>query len=65
MSDKRSSIRIELTAEQRDQVKAAWGQDLAALELNVEQLEERVAPVTLNFTTIEKTYVPQKPDGTA
>lgn len=57
-------LRIELTKEQQDQLSAAFGKELAAVELKIEQLEERVAPVSLSFGTIEKTYVPQKPDGT-
>jgi hypothetical protein len=38
-------IRIELTEEQRAQVKAATGKDAPALELNAEELEERIAPI--------------------
>ena len=37
-------IRLELTEEQKAQVKAATGKDARALELNVEELEERIAP---------------------
>jgi hypothetical protein len=57
--------RIELTKEHHhDQVRAASGQEeISAVELNVEQLEERVAPISLTFQSIERTYVPQKPDG--
>ncbi|HEY2855438.1 MAG TPA: hypothetical protein VGJ18_21510 [Gemmatimonadaceae bacterium] len=57
--------RIELTKEQHhDQVRAASEQqEMSAVELNVEQLEERVAPTSLTFQSIERTYVPQKPDG--
>jgi hypothetical protein len=43
MSDQKH-IRIELTEEQKAQVKAATGKDARALELNVEELEERIAP---------------------
>ena len=38
-------IRLELTEEQKAQVKAATGKDARALELNVEELEERIAPM--------------------
>jgi len=56
--------RIELTKEQHDQIKAASGhEEVSAVELNVEQLEERIAPTSLTFQSIERTYVPQKPDG--
>jgi hypothetical protein len=37
-------IRLELTEEQKAQVKAATGKDARALELNVEELEQRIAP---------------------
>ena len=37
-------VRIELTAEQKEQVKEASGQEFRAIELNVEELEDRIAP---------------------
>jgi hypothetical protein len=37
-------IRLELTDEQKAQVKAATGKDARAIELNAEELEERIAP---------------------
>jgi len=45
MSDQ-SHIRIELTEEQKAQVKAATGKDARAIEFGVEELEERIAPMT-------------------
>jgi uncharacterized small protein (DUF1192 family) len=42
MSDQ---IRIELTDAQKDQVRKATGKDAEAVELSVEELEERIAPV--------------------
>ena len=39
-------IRIELTDEQRQQVKAQFGKDFEALEFNAEELEQRIAPVS-------------------
>ncbi|HZN98158.1 MAG TPA: hypothetical protein VFB61_10550 [Gemmatimonadales bacterium] len=44
--DARDSFRITLTPEQRDQVRRATGKDADAIELSVEELEERIAPVT-------------------
>jgi len=44
MSDQKH-IRLELTEEQKAQIKAATGKDAKALELNAEELEERIAPV--------------------
>jgi uncharacterized small protein (DUF1192 family) len=38
-------IRLELTEEQKAQIKAATGKDARALELGVEELEERIAPM--------------------
>jgi len=45
MSDQKH-IRLELTEEQKAQVKAATGKDARALELDAEELEERIAPTT-------------------
>lgn len=44
-NDKRPSIRIELTDEQRKQIKAASGEDVSALEFTQEELEQRIAPL--------------------
>jgi len=44
MSDQKH-IRLELTEEQKAQVKAATGKDARALELGVQELEERIAPM--------------------
>ena len=38
-------VRIDLTTEQKDQVKAATEKDAAAIELTVQELEARIAPV--------------------
>ncbi len=37
-------ISIKLSPEQQKQIKQATGQDAGALELTVEELEERIAP---------------------
>ena len=42
---KKGRIRIELTAEQKEQIKQATGLEIPAVELTAEELEERVAPV--------------------
>ncbi|NNG15194.1 MAG: hypothetical protein HKM89_01855 [Gemmatimonadales bacterium] len=44
MSASKGSVRIELTPAQRELVRKATGKDTEALELNVEELEERIAP---------------------
>jgi uncharacterized small protein (DUF1192 family) len=38
------NFRMTLTAEQKDQVRKATGKDAEAIELSVEELEERIAP---------------------
>jgi uncharacterized small protein (DUF1192 family) len=43
-SQQEQAIRIELTEEQRKQVRAATGKDAAGLELSVDELEERILP---------------------
>jgi hypothetical protein len=37
-------VRIDLTSEQKEQVKAATEKDAAAIELTVQELESRIAP---------------------
>jgi hypothetical protein len=45
MKKDRETVRIDLTPEQKEQVKQQTGKDAAAIELNVEELEERIAPI--------------------
>ena len=42
--DNKGPVRIKLTKEQQDEVRAATGKDAEALELSTEELEERIAP---------------------
>jgi hypothetical protein len=44
MENAKSPFRIELTAEQQAQVRRQTGMDAEAVELSVEELEERIAP---------------------
>jgi hypothetical protein len=44
MEDRKHQFRIELTPEQKNQVRQATGKDAEAVELSVEELEERIAP---------------------
>jgi hypothetical protein len=44
MSNPKEQFRIQLTPEQKSQVRAATGKDAEAVELSVEELEERIAP---------------------
>jgi uncharacterized small protein (DUF1192 family) len=44
MSQSKGQFRIELTPEQKDKVRSATGKDAEAVELSVEELEERIAP---------------------
>ena len=39
-------VRIELTEEQKKQIREATGKDASAVELTAEELEERVSPAT-------------------
>ena len=38
------NLRLTLTPEQKEQIRKATGKDAEALELSVEELEERIAP---------------------
>ena len=42
--NKNDIVRIELTAPQKEQVKQAIGKDADSIELNLQELEERIAP---------------------
>ncbi len=44
MSQSKGQFRIELTPEQKDKIRNATGRDAEAVELSVEELEERIAP---------------------
>jgi hypothetical protein len=44
MAKQRASVRLQLTPEQQTAIKRAVGKDTEALELTVEELEERIAP---------------------
>jgi hypothetical protein len=46
MENRKEQFRIHLTPEQKDQVRNATGKDAEAVELSVEELEERIAPAT-------------------
>ena len=41
---KENIVRIDLTDAQKSQIKALTGKEAESLELNVEELEERIAP---------------------
>jgi hypothetical protein len=50
MEHSKEQFRIQLTPEQKTQVRNATGKDAEAVELSVEELEERIAPGTFNPT---------------
>ena len=44
--DTTQNFRLTLTPEQKEQIRKATGKDAEVLELSVEELEERIAPMT-------------------
>jgi uncharacterized small protein (DUF1192 family) len=50
MDSSKGQSRIELTPEQKAKLSNATGKDAEAVELSVEELEERIAPRTKGFT---------------
>ena len=44
--DTTANIRLTLTPEQKQQIRKVTGKEAEALELTVEELEERIAPMT-------------------
>lgn len=55
----RDSIRIELTTEQKEQIEAALGTRPDAIELDAEELEQRIAPLSFNYGSVAVTYTQQ------
>lgn len=47
MKKEESRIRIELTAEQKKQIKDASGEDVNAIEFTAQELENRIAPMKI------------------
>jgi hypothetical protein len=47
MQNPKGQVRIELTPEQKAKISAATGKDAEAVELSVEELEERIAPTVV------------------
>jgi uncharacterized small protein (DUF1192 family) len=45
MATSKEQVRIQLTPEQKEQVRTATGKEAEAVELSVEELEERIAPM--------------------
>jgi uncharacterized small protein (DUF1192 family) len=43
--DTHSNFRLTLTPEQKDEIRKATGKDAEVIELSVEELEERIAPM--------------------
>ena len=41
---KKGNFKLQLTAEQKEQIRKATGKAAESLELSVEELEERIAP---------------------
>jgi uncharacterized small protein (DUF1192 family) len=44
MDSSKGRVRIELTPEQKAEVRTATGKEAETIELSVEELEERIAP---------------------
>jgi hypothetical protein len=47
MATPKRPIRVQLTPDQQDQIRRLTGKQAEALELSVEELEERIAPSML------------------
>ena len=48
MAGSKEPVRIKLTKEQQDEVRRMTGKNAEALELSVEELEARIAPVLVS-----------------
>jgi uncharacterized small protein (DUF1192 family) len=47
MSNAKDSFRMDLTPDQKEAIRKATGKDAESVELSVEELEARIAPITL------------------
>ena len=47
MKKENETVRLQLTPEQKELVKKQTGKDADAVELSVQELEERIAPTSL------------------
>jgi hypothetical protein len=52
----KDQIRIELTPDQKAQVQKATGKEAEAVELTVDELEDRIAPSTLSVSGKKKNF---------
>lgn len=59
MDKPESRIRIDLTDDQRKQIREASGKDISTLEVTITELEERIAPTSLSYGGIKYTYTQQ------
>lgn len=50
MSNPKEQVRIELTPEQKEMIRNATGKNADVLELDVTELEERIAPACVKGT---------------
>jgi hypothetical protein len=46
MTENRGSVQLKLTPEQQEEIRKATGKMMDTVELSIEELEERIAPVT-------------------
>jgi hypothetical protein len=44
-TNSKETVRIELTEQQKEQLRRSTGQDANAIEFSVQELEDRIAPV--------------------
>jgi len=49
MDSSKGQVRNELTPEQKAKIRATTEKDADAVELSVEELEERIAPMKINL----------------
>lgn len=47
---KKNPVRLQLTDEQKQQIRQATGQDADSIEFDAEELEDRVAPAKIDLS---------------
>jgi hypothetical protein len=56
MSTSKDQDRIESTPDQNARIRKATGKNAEAVELSIEELEERIAPGNISFTYTKPEY---------
>ena len=49
MKDNRGSVQLKLTEDQKEEIRKATGKTMETIQLDIAELEERIAPIKIRF----------------